>query len=113
MYAPFAAAHTGLRPFCELARLAAEDVEEAPQGMMWRVHSSKTDKTREVPVHPEVAELTRRVLTTAPRVAGGDGPGGSACGEVRDRALAVGSGCASTGEEGWRRAHLFVADFSP
>lgn len=33
----FAAIQTGLRPFCELAKLRAEDVEETPRGMMWRV----------------------------------------------------------------------------
>ncbi len=66
----FAAVHTGLRPFCELARLTAEDVEEGPRGMMWRVYSSKTDKTRKIPVRPEVAELTRGLLETAPRGSG-------------------------------------------
>ena len=66
----FAAVRTGLRPFCELARLTAEDVEEAPRGMMWRVYASKTDKTRKIPVRPEVAELTRRLLATAPKGSG-------------------------------------------
>ncbi|MBA4192857.1 MAG: hypothetical protein C0467_33265 [Planctomycetaceae bacterium] len=66
----FAANLTGLRPFCELARLKAEDVEEGPRGMMWRVYSSKTDKTRKIPVRPEVAELTRRLLETAPKGTG-------------------------------------------
>jgi integrase len=55
----FAAVHTGLRPFCELARLTAEDVEEGPRGMRWRVYSSKTDKTRKIPVRPEVAVVAR------------------------------------------------------
>lgn len=63
----FAALHTGLRPFCELARLVAEDVELTERGMMWRVYSSKTKKTRKIPVRPEVAELTRRLMKTAPR----------------------------------------------
>jgi integrase len=54
----FAAIHTGLRPFCELARITADDVEESPRGMMWRVYSSKTKKTRKIPVRPEVAKLT-------------------------------------------------------
>jgi len=40
----FAAIHTGLRPFCELVKLTAADIEETPRGMMWRVYSSKTDK---------------------------------------------------------------------
>jgi integrase len=66
----FAAIQTGLRPFCELARLKAEDVEETPRGMMWRVHSSKTDKTRKIPVRPEVAKLTRRLLVAAARGSG-------------------------------------------
>jgi integrase len=66
----FAAIHTGLRPFCELARLKAEDVEESPRGMLWRVYASKTDKTRKIPVRPEVAELTRRLLETAPKGSG-------------------------------------------
>jgi integrase len=62
----FAAIHTGLRPFCELAKLKAEHVEETPRGMMWRVYSSKTKKTRKIPVRPEVAKLTRKLLKTAP-----------------------------------------------
>jgi integrase len=66
----FAAVHTGLRPFCELARLKADDVEEMQRGMMWRVYSTKTKKTRKIPVRPEVAELTRRLMKTAPRGSG-------------------------------------------
>jgi len=66
----FAAIHTGLRPFCELARLTADDVEENDRGMMWKVYSSKTKKTRKIPVRPEVAELTRKLLRTAPRNSG-------------------------------------------
>ena len=62
----FAALHTGLRPFCELAKLTGEHVEETPRGMMWRVYSSKTKKTRKIPVRPEVAQLTRKLLKTAP-----------------------------------------------
>jgi len=37
---------------------------------MWRVYSTKTKKTRKIPVRPEVAELTRRLMKTAPRGAG-------------------------------------------
>lgn len=66
----FAAVHTGLRPYCELARLKAEDVEETPRGMMWRVYSSKTKKTRKVPVRPEVAKLAHKLLKAAPRGSG-------------------------------------------
>lgn len=66
----FAAIHTGLRPFCELAQLKAEDVEETPRGMMWRVYSSKTKKTRKIPVRPEVAELARELMKTAPKGSG-------------------------------------------
>jgi integrase len=66
----FAALHTGLRPFCELARITAEDMSETPRGMMWRVYSSKTKKTRKVPVRPEVAELSRRLLKSAPAGSG-------------------------------------------
>jgi len=62
----FAALHTGLRPFCELAKLTAAHVEETPRGMMWRVYSSKTKKTRKIPVRPEVAKLTRKLIKTAP-----------------------------------------------
>lgn len=62
----FAAIHTGLRPFCELAKLRAEDIEETPRGMMWRVYSSKTKKTRKIPIRPEVAKLVRRLIDTAP-----------------------------------------------
>ncbi len=63
----FAALHTGLRPFCELARLKAKDVEETERGMMWRVYSSKTKKTRKIPVRMEVADLTRRLIATVPK----------------------------------------------
>jgi len=66
----FAAIHTGLRPFCELARMSADDVVETERGMMWRVFSSKTQKTRKIPVRSEVAELTRRLAQTAPRGSG-------------------------------------------
>jgi integrase len=66
----FAAIHTGLRPFCELARITANDVEENPRGMMWRVYSSKTKKTRKIPVRPEVAKLTRELMKSAPRGSG-------------------------------------------
>lgn len=66
----FAGIHTGLRPFCELARITADDVEETDRGMMWRVYSSKTKKTRKIPVRPEVAELARKLMKTAPRRSG-------------------------------------------
>jgi integrase len=62
----FAAMHTGLRPFCELAKLKAEDVETSPRGMLWRIRSSKTKKLRKIPVRPEVAALVRRLLKLAP-----------------------------------------------
>lgn len=61
----FAAIHTGLRPFCELARMTADDIIETDRGMMWRVYSTKTNKTRKIPVRSEVAELTRRLMETA------------------------------------------------
>lgn len=61
----FAAIHTGLRPFCELARLTTKNVLETHHGMMWRVYSSKTDKTRTIPVRSEVAVLTRRLIKAA------------------------------------------------
>lgn len=63
----FALFHTGLRPFCELAKLRADHVEETPRGMLWRVYSSKTKKTRKIPVRPEVAKLTRRLIRSAPQ----------------------------------------------
>jgi integrase len=62
----FAAVHTGLRPFCELARMTADDTIETDRGMMWRVYSSKTKKTRKIPVRRDVAELTRCLAETAP-----------------------------------------------
>ncbi len=62
----FAAIHTGLRPFCELARLQSEHVDETPRGTMWRVYSSKTKKTRKIPVRPEVAKLVRCLMRKAP-----------------------------------------------
>lgn len=66
----FAAIRTGLRPFCELARMTADQMEETPRGMMWRVYSSKTKKTRKIPVRPEVAKLARRLMKTAPKGSG-------------------------------------------
>ncbi|MBW3598411.1 MAG: tyrosine-type recombinase/integrase [Planctomycetes bacterium] len=66
----YAAVHTGLRPFCELARLTADDVEETERGIMWRVYSSKTKKTRKIPVRTEVADLTRKLMKTAPKGSG-------------------------------------------
>ena len=62
----FAAVHTGLRPFCELAKLTADDVVETDRGMMWRVYSSKTKKTRKIPLRGDVAQLTRRLIAEAP-----------------------------------------------
>ena len=35
-----AAIHTGLRPFCELARLTSTDVLETERDMMWRVFAA-------------------------------------------------------------------------
>jgi len=66
----FALIHTGLRPFCELARITADDVEEVPKGMLWRVYSSKTRKTRKIPVRKEVAALTRNLMKSAPQGSG-------------------------------------------
>jgi integrase len=66
----FAAMHTGLRPFCELAKLTADDVEETKRGMMWRMLSTKNHKIRKIPVRPEVARLTRRLTKTAPSGSG-------------------------------------------
>ena len=66
----FAAIRTGLRPFCELARLTADQVEETDRGMMWRIYSPKTKKIRKIPVRPEVARLTRRLMETAPKGSG-------------------------------------------
>jgi integrase len=40
------------------------------RGMMWRVYSSKTKKTRKIPVRPEVADLTRGLMKTAPQKSG-------------------------------------------
>jgi hypothetical protein len=50
--------------------VSADDVEEVPRGMMWRVYSFKTKKTRKIPVRPAVAELTRELIKTAPRGSG-------------------------------------------
>ncbi|WP_425619172.1 tyrosine-type recombinase/integrase [Anatilimnocola sp. NA78] len=66
----FAALHTGLRPFCELAKVKAEHVEQTPRGMMWRVYSSKTKKTRKIPVRPEVAKLVQQLIKDAPAGSG-------------------------------------------
>jgi integrase len=62
----FAAIHTGLRPFCELATITADHVEIGERGMMWRVYSSKTKQTRKIPVRPEVAKLVRHLIRSAP-----------------------------------------------
>ncbi|HEX4131534.1 MAG TPA: tyrosine-type recombinase/integrase [Pirellulales bacterium] len=62
----FAAIHTGLRPFCELAKITADDVEVTDRGMLWRVYSSKTKKTRKVPVRTEAAALVRRLMKAVP-----------------------------------------------
>jgi integrase len=77
----FAAIRTGLRPFCELARLTADHVEETARGMMWRVYSTKTKKTRKIPIRPEIAQLTRRLLRAAPK-----GPGIPLFGNAQGRA---------------------------
>ena len=61
----FAAIHTGLRPFCELAQLRIRDVIIEKQGMLWRVSSSKTKKVRRVPVRAEVATIVRHRLKSA------------------------------------------------
>jgi integrase len=66
----FAAIHTGLRPFCELAKLTADHVEVSDRGMMWRVYSSKTKKTRKIPVQASVAKLIRPLMATAPKGSG-------------------------------------------
>lgn len=66
----FAAVHTGLRPFCELARLTADDVVETDRGMMWRVYSSKTKKTRKIPVRSDVASCVRRLIESVPAGSG-------------------------------------------
>ena len=66
----FAAIHTGLRPFSELARMTADDVEENERGMMWRVFATKTQKTHKIPLMLQVAELTRKLMKTAPRGSG-------------------------------------------
>ena len=66
----FAAIHTGLRPYSELAQLTADNVEETDRGMMWRVYATKTKKTRKIPVRPEVAKLTQELMQTAPKGSG-------------------------------------------
>ena len=66
----FAALHTGLRPYCELAKLTADHVEISERGMMWRVYSSKTKKTRKIPVQAGVAKLVRKLMLTAPKGSG-------------------------------------------
>ena len=45
-------------------------MEENGRGMMWRIYSSKTKKTRKIPVRVEAAELTRKLMKTAPRGSG-------------------------------------------
>ncbi len=60
----FAAIHTGLRPFCELAKLCPADIVETERGMMWRVDSSKAKKRRTIPVRAEVAERVGQLMQT-------------------------------------------------
>ncbi len=66
----FAAVHTGLRPFCELAKITADHVEISDRGMMWRVYSSKTKKTRKIPVQKAVVTLVKKLMLTAPKGSG-------------------------------------------
>lgn len=66
----FAAIHTGLRPFCELARITADDVVETDRGMMWRVYASKTKKTRKIPVRRDVAARVCGLIKSAPARSG-------------------------------------------
>ncbi|MBL8825961.1 MAG: tyrosine-type recombinase/integrase [Planctomycetaceae bacterium] len=63
----FAAIRTGLRPYCELAKLTADHVEVTPRGMLWRVCSSKTKKSRKIPVRSEVANLVQKLLPSCPK----------------------------------------------
>lgn len=62
----FAAIHTGLRPFSELARLSTDHVIETDRGMMWRVHATKNDRVRVIPVRSDVAALTRQLIERVP-----------------------------------------------
>jgi integrase len=66
----FAAIHTGLRPFCELAKITADHVELSERGMMWRVYSSKTKKTRKIPIQKAVAILVKKLMVSAPKGSG-------------------------------------------
>jgi integrase len=66
----FAAMHTGLRPFSELAKITADHVEISDRGMMWRIYASKTKKTRKIPIHADVAKLARKLMQTAPKGSG-------------------------------------------
>lgn len=66
----FAGISTGLRPFCELAKITADHVEISNRGMMWRVYSSKTKKTRRIPVQAAVATIVARLIKTASKGAG-------------------------------------------
>jgi hypothetical protein len=66
----FAAIHTGLRPYCELAKVTADHVEVGDRGMMWRVYSSKTKKTRKIPIQTVVAVLVRKLMVSAPKGSG-------------------------------------------
>jgi integrase len=63
----FAAIHTGLRPYCELAMLTADHVEVTPCGMLWRAYSSKTKKSRKIPVRAEMASLVQKSLPGCPK----------------------------------------------
>ena len=60
----FAALHTGLRPFCELAGLRVRNVEVQRGAMLWRVYSSKTRKTRKIPISSAVSKLLASRLKT-------------------------------------------------
>jgi integrase len=66
----FAAIHTGLRPFCELAQITADHVEISDRGMIWRVYSSKTKKVRKIPIQAPVAKLVKQLMAKAPKGSG-------------------------------------------
>ena len=66
----FAAIHTGLRPFCELARMTADDVEENGRGHDVAGLLLEDEEDPQDPGPAGGGRLTRRLMKTAPRGSG-------------------------------------------
>jgi len=65
---------TGLRSFCELAKLTADCMIESERGMQLRVvgkmKAGQKERMRIIPILPEAASICKRLAETAPRGSG-------------------------------------------